>query len=159
MILVIGYGNPLRRDDGVGWATVAQIQDLILEDVICVTAHLLLPEHSDMVAGADMVILVDASIEGSAGDVHITPVLPADESPVMTHHLSPQSLLAMTKWLYDKLPFTILITITGADFGMGEGLSDRVAEKMNLLAGWVKWCADNRCATLLSWAGKNDPHS
>lgn len=154
MILVIGYGNPLRRDDGVGWATVAQLQSLILEDVTCVTAHQLLPEHSEMVAGADMVILIDASIEGSAGDVHITPILPTREPPSMTHHLSPQSLLDMTQWLYDKIPFTILITITGADFGMGEGLSDAVAGKMGLLVNWVKWCSDNRCATLLSWAGK-----
>jgi len=153
MILVIGYGNPLRRDDGVGWAAVAQIQSLNLDDVTCLTTHQLLPEHSEMVAGADMVILVDASVEGSAGDVHITPVLPTDETPSMTHHLSPQSLLAMTKWLYDKMPFTLLITITGADFGMGEGVSECVAEKMNALANWVKWCADNRCVSLLSWAG------
>lgn len=154
MILVIGYGNPLRRDDGVGWVAVTQIQSLNLSDVTCVTAHQLLPEHSDMVAGADMVILIDASIQGCAGDVHITPVLPIREAPSMTHHLSPQSLLNMTKWLYDKTPFTILITITGADFGMGEGLTDSVAVKMNALANWVKWCADNRCASLLSWVGK-----
>ncbi|PJF31114.1 MAG: hydrogenase maturation protease [Phototrophicales bacterium] len=146
MILVIGYGNPLRRDDGVGWAVIAAIQAQAPPDVTCLAVHQLTPELSEAVAHADVVILIDASIEGEAGDVHITPILPCrDGTPTMTHHLSPRSLLDMTQWLYDKSPFTLLMTITGADFGVGEGLSDVVRGKVAPLADLIVWCATQSC--------------
>jgi hydrogenase maturation protease len=142
MILIIGYGNPLRRDDGVGWVVIEALQQVKLPNVTCLAVHQLTPELSDPMSLAEIVILIDARIEGHVGDIKITPVIAHANTPVMTHHLSPQGLLAMTNWLYDMLPFTILITITGADFGVGEGLSDVVKEKVDLLVvSLLKICA------------------
>ena len=142
MTLIIGYGNPLRRDDGVGWAVIEALQQATLPNVTCLAVHQLTPELSENMSLAETVILIDASVEGQAGDIKITPVIAHANTPAMTHHLSPQGLLAMTNWLYDMLPFTILITITGADFGVGEGLSDVVKEKVDLLVvSLLKICA------------------
>ena len=138
MKLIIGYGNPLRRDDGVGWAVIEALQQVGLPDATCLAVHQLTPELSETMSLADMVILIDASVEGEAGDIKITPVIAHADTPAMTHHVSPQGLLAMTNWLYDMLPFTVLITITGTDFGVGEGLSDVVKEKANLLVRFMQ---------------------
>jgi len=143
MILIIGYGNPLRRDDGVGWAVIEALQQATLPNVTCLAVHQLTPELSETMSLAEMVILIDARIEGHAGELKITPVIAHADAPSMTHHLSPQGLLAMTNWLYDMLPFTILITITGADFGLGEGLSDIVKGKVASLVNVILWCATN----------------
>ncbi|MDX2075960.1 MAG: hydrogenase maturation protease [bacterium] len=138
MKLIIGYGNSLRLDDGVGWAVIEALQQANLPTMTCLAVHQLTPELSENMSLADMVILIDASVEGQSGDVKITPVIAHADAPAMTHHLSPQGLLAMTHWLYDMLPFTVLITITGADFGVGEGLSDVVKEKADLLVKFIQ---------------------
>ncbi len=151
MILVIGYGNPLRRDDGVGWAVIEALLAQAPPNMTCLAVHQLTPELSEQVAHADVVILIDASVEGEAGDIHITPILPCkDGTPTLTHHLSPRGLLDMVRWLYDKTPFTLLMTITGADFGIGEGLSDVVQGKVASLANIILWCASQSCSTDLS---------
>lgn len=144
MILIIGYGNPLRRDDGVGWAVIEAIEAQAPPDMTCLAVHQLTPELSEQVANADLVILIDASVEGEAGYIHLTPILPSkDNIPIMTHHLSPHGLLDMAQWLYGKAPFTLLMTITGADFGLGEGLSDIVRGKVASLVNIILWCATN----------------
>ena len=144
MILIIGYGNPLRRDDGVGWAVIESVLAQASPDMTCLAVHQLTPELSEGVANADLVILIDASAEGEAGYIHVTPILPSqDNIPIMTHHLSPRGLLDMAQWLYGKTPFTLLITITGADFGLGEGLSDIVKGKVASLVNVILWCATN----------------
>lgn len=146
MILIIGYGNPLRRDDGVGWAVIEAIEAQAPPDMTCLAVHQLTPELSEGVANADLVMLIDASAEGEAGYIHVTPILPSKETiPIMTHHLSPCGLLDMARWLYGKAPFTLLITITGADFGIGEGLSDMVKGKVASLVNVILWCATNAC--------------
>ena len=144
MILIIGYGNPLRRDDGVGWAVIEALLAQASPDMTCLAVHQLTPELSEGVAHADVVMLIDARVEGEAGDIHITPILPCnDGTPTMTHHLSPRGLLDMAQWLYGKAPFTLLMTITGADFGIGEGLSDIVKSKVASLVNIILWCATN----------------
>jgi len=138
MKLIIGYGNPLRRDDRVGWAVVDAVQSLNLPDVTCMAVHQLTPELSEAMSLADTVILVDASVDGDVGDVRITPIVACADAPTMTHHLSPQGLLGMTNWLYNMLPFTVVITITGEDFGVGERLSDAVMAKVDLLVAFLR---------------------
>lgn len=64
--LVIGYGNTLRRDDGVGRYLADRLaRDPRAAGVRVLAAHQLLPEHALDLHEASVAVLVDALVEGS----------------------------------------------------------------------------------------------
>ena len=69
-LLVIGYGNALRTDDGVGWHAARLLAgDPRLADVVVVAEHQLAPELAFDLSLASLVVLLDASTETPAGTV------------------------------------------------------------------------------------------
>ena len=126
--LIIGYGNPLRSDDSLGWHIAELLQETYnLEDLEFITEHQLTPELSESMSHFDQVILIDASVEGIPGEVRKEMIRPSDDmTAAFTHHVDPQTLLTMTKQLYGTQPEAVLFTICGADFGHGEELSPAV---------------------------------
>lgn len=126
--LVIGYGNPLRGDDGLGWAVVDALQDRT--GVTAVSTHQLLPELADRIAQAEKVVFVDATVEGEPGDIRVTAVFPQTIGTASTHQMSPGVLLSYVAELYGRCPPAHLITITGQDFGYTETLSPLLASKL-----------------------------
>ncbi len=129
--LVIGYGNPLRGDDGVGWAVVDALQDRT--GVTAVSTHQLLPELADQIAQAEKVIFVDATVEGVPGEIRVTAVSPQTSGSASTHQMSPGVLLAYVAELYGRCPSAYLITITGQDFGYTETLSPIISDHLTEL--------------------------
>jgi hydrogenase maturation protease len=133
-ILVIGYGNPLCGDDGVGIATVKALQEKIRrEDCVFVTQHQPYPETVTLLKDASHVIFIDASIGGVPGEIERLPLssldyLEVDE--VMSHHLTPEWMLWMTERLYGHRPQGMMFTIAGQEFGVGEGFSDCVIRRL-----------------------------
>lgn len=130
--LIVGYGNELRGDDGLGPRVAREIRALNLPDVHCVEAHQLLPELAPDMAAHDVVLFVDA-IQGRGDEpVQITPVnrAAAFNGP---HISDPAGLLALTQALYQKCPDAWLIAIPGTQFDFSESLSPQ-AEKAALQA-------------------------
>ena len=69
-VVVLGYGNTLRQDDGAGPAVADLLSDALTRaGGTCLSAHQLLPEHAAALAAALLVIFVDASIAESAGSI------------------------------------------------------------------------------------------
>ena len=144
-VLLIGYGNPLREDDGIGWRVVEEIErqqavDKNLQSSIfdpsssprqvlqCLATHQLLPELAEEVGEAALVIFVDASVEGEPGTVAVRELVPvAQEIGAFTHHFDPAGLLGYARDLYGRFPRAYLVTITAVSLGYGEGLSEAVA--------------------------------
>ena len=93
--VVIGMGNPLRGDDGAGWAVVDALWANPIAGVTAVSTHQLLPEHIDLFQEAAQVIFVDASEVGELGEVMVTAVSPTTEGRAARHHLHPAVLLAL----------------------------------------------------------------
>ena len=76
--LVVGYGNPLRGDDGLGWhAAAALAADPRLADTDVITRHQLTPELAEDIATARLAVLIDASLGDTPGCVSIREVAPA----------------------------------------------------------------------------------
>jgi hydrogenase maturation protease len=75
-LLVIGYGNTLRSDDGVGQRVAEAVTALSLPDVKTVSCDLLTPEWADPISQAKQVIFVDASVD-AAREVQLRPLAPA----------------------------------------------------------------------------------
>lgn len=123
--LVIGYGNTLRGDDGVGYRVAEAVADWQLDGVIVVPCHQLAPELAADIAEAQHVLFVDAAIASATTQPNITlEVLSPDEGvPFTTHTATPSALLALTQWLYQAKPIAYQLTIPTVSFELGEALS------------------------------------
>jgi hydrogenase maturation protease len=126
MLLIIGYGNPLRGDDGIGPAVIDELQGSPMAALAeLLQRHQLGPELAEQVAAADAVIFVDASAIGTPGEIR-TRKLSAPEVATsdLTHHVSPELLLATARELYGRAPNAALVTVCGESFEMGAPMSD-----------------------------------
>ena len=126
-VLVIGYGNPLRGDDGLGWTVAAELfrqnRSTALQVLPC---HQLTPELASTIQEADTVIFVDAARDGTPGDCRCVELQPGSVSPTLAHDLTPSALLALTCELFGVCPPAYLLTVCGEDFGPGNTLSEAV---------------------------------
>jgi hydrogenase maturation protease len=131
-VLVIGYGNPLRGDDGVGCVVAEEIAKRLCDPqsrVQVVACHQLNPELAEAVADTRAVIFVDASVELKPGEVQINAVAPDQFSPAgITHNMKPSALLATASELFGQAPPAKSVIIGVASFDMGMQLTPPVRE-------------------------------
>lgn len=154
--LIIGYGNADRQDDGVAWHVIRGVisalgfaAPLEMEDESPVsfgnTDFLFLlqlaPELSEMLAHYDRVCFVDAHTGSVPEDVHFEHLQPGYQHSPFTHHLTPNSLLAMTESIYQKATNAILVSLRGFEFGFSQDLSDSTAELVpqgvEVILNWI----------------------
>ncbi|HAG81536.1 MAG TPA: hydrogenase maturation protease [Cyanobacteria bacterium UBA12227] len=124
-VIVIGYGNTLRSDDGVGQRVASEVQGWELPSVRSLPVHQLTPELAETLQGAKGVIFVDAyPISEEKNIVQITPIEPIDANNFSLGHSSdPRVLLGLTQAIYSYSPPAWLITIPALNFEFGENLS------------------------------------
>jgi len=154
--LVIGYGNPSRRDDGVGLAVVNALRgrwgqaslapyDDGWEDLggtrDSLSLQQLTPELAPALAQYDLVIFVDAALLESAEAVHSERIAPNYCTGAISHHMEPATLLALACQLYGRAPQGFLISVRGHDFNFGDQLSPEthaaVAEAVERVAALI----------------------
>lgn len=132
-VVLIGYGNPLRRDDGFGWLLAQRLQtELDDPDVEIIAAHQLTPELAEPLSRADYAIFADASTSAQDDKPELHE-LAAQETGggQFTHHVSPQCLLSFTRTLYGTAPYkSWLLSVRAQDMGFGEQLSPPVARAL-----------------------------
>lgn len=141
--LLVGLGNPFRRDDGVGTAVVELMRTLHpAPDLDVVEASGEASELVDLWRDRDVVLMVDAAVSGApAGSVHrldcaaTASVWPP--SPVSSHGLSVADAIALALTL-DALPRTLVVfAVEAADLSHGRGLSAPVADAVAVVADAV----------------------
>src|SRR3974390_1021763 len=119
-LLVIGYGNELRRDDGVGPHVACLGAAWQRPDALGLAVHQLTPELVQSLADVERVAFVDAA------DVVETTVAPLHNvvtASSLGHTVDPGELLALTRSLYGRHPKGWLNKVSARDMGFGEGLS------------------------------------
>jgi hydrogenase maturation protease len=121
MDLVIGIGNSLRRDDGIGPQVARALEGRPSVSVVAVQG--LVPELVLRLRVASRVLFVD-SVVGAAG-VRLEPV--AAKAQGSGHDLEPSGLLALALEAFGKAPEAWTLSVPGTDFGYGEEPSDRGA--------------------------------
>jgi len=61
-ILIIGWGNPLRGDDGVGWRAAELLSGTLAgHDVAVRVSHQLMPELAEEISRSEFVVFIAAS--------------------------------------------------------------------------------------------------
>lgn len=130
-IVVIGLGNTYRRDDGVGLAAAAALDQLALP-AVQVTAGIAEPMSLlEAWAGAALAVVIDAAVTGGSVPGRVRRCGP-DELAVAHGRTSSHSLdLARAYALgqaLERVPDAlVLFTIETGDVGYGVGLTPAVA--------------------------------
>jgi hydrogenase maturation protease len=124
MILVIGYGNPLRTDDAIGQHVAWELKKYFKRtDLLVQIVYQLTPELVEIVSHFDYVIFIDARIGTTPGQIIQEEIRPYYGSGALTHNVNPAALLAEASVLYDKTPAGMLISVVGDGFDYGTNLS------------------------------------
>jgi hydrogenase maturation protease len=130
--LVIGYGNTLRCDDGVGQSVAAAVATWALPAVVVRSCHQLTPELAAEIAEVERVIFIDVfpvCNEMPWEPLRVIPVEPEEGTGAMGHHLTPQRLLALTQALYGCCPAALWVLVPGMNFEFGETFSPLAASR------------------------------
>lgn len=143
-ILILGYGNPLRSDDSVGWRLAEQLERSVSSAHVEVLAlHQLTPELAEPLSRAEAVFFVDASCDGEPGEFTCKPVFPKSGPVQLSHELSPAAILALARQLYGACPPAFAFTLSGEWFEHGEKLSPKVATSLTLLTALITQIANH----------------
>ena len=137
-VLVIGYGNELRADDGAGPA----VANLLADDPRCAGARVetvrqLTPDLALDVAAASLVVLVDASTGQRPGKVVVGPLGDDATSGTFSHHLGPAALAGLAATLYDAAPRVVVVSVGVATLEFGAPCSPAVASAIPRMADLV----------------------
>jgi hydrogenase maturation protease len=124
-VLVIGYGNTLRGDDGVGPRVAEAIGHLGLPGVRTLICPLLTPELADPISKAENVIFVDAAVDAPR-EVQWRPLQPKESSQLMAHAADPRTMLALARDVFGHVPPAWWLTIPAVDLGFSEEFSPAV---------------------------------
>jgi hydrogenase maturation protease len=122
-LLLIGYGNTLRGDDGVGPHVARVVAGRHRDKVRACVVLQLTPELCVALAEHDVVIFVDANAVDGGDGCRLLPVETMGEAGWSTHIASPASLLALAVELYGARPLAWCLAVPGEDFRLGAELS------------------------------------
>lgn len=140
MNFVIGIGNDMRADDGIGPRVVNALP--ARADLETMTVHQLVPELAEKIQHAKRVLFVDASLETQL----CFKQLEASDHRGLGHACSPASLMGWTRLAYEQVPESWLLSIPGFLFEFGETLSPRTAaylpEALERIESWLGDCPE-----------------
>lgn len=154
-LLIIGYGNPDREDDGVAWHILRALAEKLgldsptsYEDEFPESERIdfafylqLTPEMAEDISVYDHVCFVDAHTGNIPELVRLIEVEPEFQHSPFTHHLTPQSLMSMCETLYNHRPDAALVSVLGYRFLFTRQLSEETAQlvpqAVNLIWDWI----------------------
>ena len=136
MDIVIGIGNEMRGDDGIGPCVVDAIS--VRSGLETMTVHQLVPELAEKIQCAQRVLFVDASLAGD--DMRLTRIEPSPHRG-LGHACTPAALLGWTKLAFAQAPESWLLSIPGSSFELGDGpslqMAAQIPEALKRIEAWL----------------------
>jgi hydrogenase maturation protease len=154
-VLIIGYGNPDREDDGIAWHILHALTvklDLTspesyedefpqFEPIDFAFYLQLTPEMAENIAAYEHVCFIDAHTGSIPEPVRLIDVESEFQRSPFTHHLTPQSLLSLCETIYGKKPDAALVSVLGHRFLFSRQLSQQtkalVPQAVDLIWDWL----------------------
>lgn len=138
-ILIIGYGNTLRSDDGIGQIVAQAVETWGDPQVRSLYVHQLTPELAVDMEIAKTVIFVDAvKMADHLQEIELRKVTSLNTEQSFTHQISPQSLLYLTQQLYSQSPTVWWLLIPVINFDFGEELSPIAKKGLEIALDHIK---------------------
>ncbi|MEX2602982.1 MAG: hypothetical protein WD361_02205 [Gracilimonas sp.] len=134
-ILIYGYGNPGRQDDGLAkmlidkaeaWVEKKRFKNVSLD----VNYQLQVEDITDMY-DKDLVIFADASMEENVEDFLITPLTANDQATFSMHAVAPAYLLALCQKIYGLHPLSYLLHIRGYEWNLNEEITPEALQNLD----------------------------
>lgn len=129
-ILVIGYGNTLRGDDGVGPRVAEAVGALQLPGVRTLICQQLSPEHAAPISLATTVIFVDAAVDAPP-EVQLRRLDPNETPQLLAHAADPQTMLALSRDVFGHVPQAWWLTIPAVKMEFSEELTPAAHRGVN----------------------------
>lgn len=144
-VLVLGYGNPGRADDGLGPAAAEAIEELALTGVRTSANYQLMIEDASDAAERDVVVFIDASKSGPE-PFSVRAVFPGPEVACFaSHFVRPELIMSLSCQVYGSCPRAFLVGIRGYDFSFFNGLTERAQENLQHAVSYVTEVLIGRC--------------
>jgi hydrogenase maturation protease len=128
-LLVIGYGNTLRGDDGVGPRVAEAVEALKLPGVRTFTCQQLSPEHAELISQAERVVFVDAAVDAPK-EVQLRELVPGETTQLMAHAADPRTMLALARDVFGHAPTAWWLTIPAVNLEFSEVLTPETQRRL-----------------------------
>lgn len=133
-ILLIGFGNPSRGDDGLGPAIAEKLENEKMPNVTVDSDYQLTVEDSENAAKHDIVIFADASVS-SEEPFSFKPLAAKNTASFTSHSVEPAEVIGLAEKLFNSKAKAYMFEIRGYDFEMfEEKFTDKAKE--NLEKAW-----------------------
>jgi hydrogenase maturation protease len=126
-MIICGFGNPGREDDGAGVAVAQRIEEQLPAGTTVQYDYQLNVEDALAVVDKDAVLFIDASV-GEFEGTRLSEVTPETVINYSTHAMTPGGILRACEELYGRRPPAWLLEIKGHSWELREGLSARTAK-------------------------------
>ena len=151
-VIIVGYGNPLRRDDGAGQELLRHIAAELYHDVTIepnqlyqfqalslINVHQLTPELSELLAGYDIAVFADASVEAEQFTVQHFELPCETEAIFHSHGLTPRQLAMLCKLsqLEAELNEIYIMHLPATDMSVGEGITAEMQCHVQSAISWL----------------------
>lgn len=137
-VLLIGYGNPGRRDDGLGPAFAAALEQERLPGVTVDADYQLTVEDAAAATQHDVVLFVDADCVGPE-PFSFQRLESGERLSFSSHSVSPGGVLALARELFGARTQAYVLGIRGYAFNeFGEGLTTRARANLDAALAFLK---------------------
>ncbi len=137
-ILVLGYGNPARGDDGLGPALIERLRGRVPKNVTLDSDYQLNIENAEAAARHDVVIFCDAAAEGP-DPFSFTELEPREGTRFTSHSVSPEGVLHLARSCFGASPRGFLLGIRGRDYeAFEEHLTAEAAANLEAAAAFLE---------------------
>jgi hydrogenase maturation protease len=138
-ILIYGYGNPGRQDDGLAAQLIQKSESWIdqnqINHVTFDANYQLQVEDITLMHDKDLVIFVDASMEEHINDFAFSEIEPDSQATFSMHAVAPAYLLDLCQKIYGKHPPAFMLHVRGYEWKLNEGITERASK--NLEKAWA----------------------
>ena len=134
-LVVLGWGNESRGDDGLGPALTRRIEALGLAHVTAIEDFQLQLEHAVDLDGADLALFLDASVSAPA-PFAFTETGPRPGLTHTSHAMAPEAVLDVYARVMGRTPPpAFVLAVRGDTFELGTGLGEAATARLE--AAWA----------------------
>jgi hydrogenase maturation protease len=150
-LVVFGWGNVSRGDDGAGPLLLSRIDEARWRDAVTIEDWQLQLEHALDLEGADLALFLDAGT-GTPAPFAFREIFSRRGMTHTSHALPPESVLAVYTEVTGKTPPpAFLLCVRGDSFELGDDLSEDVSERCEIAWAFLQHLDQDR--SLEAWRG------
>ena len=144
-LLLFGYGNPGRGDDGLGPELIARISNFNFAHVTCQNDMQLQVEHVTDLSECDHVLFIDADMS-CAEPFEFCEISAIMDESYTSHAMHPAALLHAYRQVYKQnAPPAFLLRIRGYAFELGDNIGEQAMHNLQQALKLVhQVCEENR---------------